>query len=294
MRTRSVEDAVDLATLVGDPSSIDAAVGVFATARSRSDPVDSKLLQGEAQGLSRDDADSLIAFLHSRGYASDEGSDVISGGQDLDRSLDLLIETRRVHETMEYTLSTRTRQEFELVCTLPSRDPAFDGRDPVDYEMGQITTRLLELCGRAEEHLLLTSPFLERGGVDWLLPGLEGALERGVDVTLVSRELEAGGANLKALSQLLDRARQSENGSLSVYDYYEGGQGDEPPVYTLHSKLLVVDRSAAYVGSANFTSYGFGENLEIGVVVRGDTVSELCRLVDAVVEGSAKLVEDTG
>ena len=57
-----------------------------------------------------------------------------------------------------------------------------------------------------------------------------------------------------------------------------------------HLKVMVVDSSSAYVGSANLTAAGLGgRNLELGVVVRGRRVRVIETILDTY-EGS----EDTG
>jgi phosphatidylserine/phosphatidylglycerophosphate/cardiolipin synthase-like enzyme len=48
-----------------------------------------------------------------------------------------------------------------------------------------------------------------------------------------------------------------------------------------HLKVMVVDASIAYVGSANITAAGLaGRNLELGVLVRGAQVAVIDRILD--------------
>ncbi len=183
-----------------------------------------------------------------------------------------------------------THLNRELGCLLSLHkihvNPLGRFAEAVDFGMSQIASKLLNLCGEAEDTLLLVSPYLEAKGVAWLLPGIEGALKRGVSVSIVSRELEPGTPNFSALDRLFDVARNSD-GNVTVYDYYEPKSNSSVPLYTLHSKLLLVDRTKAYLGSANFTKYGFSENLEVGVILRGGSVSELEHLVRYVIKNSA-------
>ncbi len=54
-----------------------------------------------------------------------------------------------------------------------------------------------------------------------------------------------------------------------------------PPGASLHAKLLVVDRRAALVGSANITGAALDLNLECGVILHGPTAARLHQHVDA-------------
>lgn len=281
-----VEDAVDLALLVGNRADLDALLGGFVRVSSGTD-ITARALTDELDELSPEVAETFFDFLETRGYI-DAGSD--SADVEYESCMALIVDARRARRVLDTAAEGSTRQSFELVCTLPNRDPAFADRDPVDFRMQQITSRLLSLCREAQESLLVVSPYLELSGIEWLVPGLEGALERGVDVTLVSRELEPGEPNYEAIRSLVEVAT-GYDGELAVYDYYEHDPDTDRPLYTLHSKVLIADDDVAYIGSANFTKYGFSENLEVGVVLTGDEVAELCRLVDYVVANGGRSIK---
>jgi phosphatidylserine/phosphatidylglycerophosphate/cardiolipin synthase-like enzyme len=268
--------ATRLAQLLGPDASPTELVGVVASHANEDGPLTPEIVVAETDSIDSATATSFLQFLLSNDFATAADRD---GGVRIDASecFELLTTTRTAHRVLEESHSKRDSVTVEFVCTLPENDPSFAQLDPVDFDLGQITTRLLSLCREASEELVLTSPFLELEGMEWLLPGLEGALERGVDLTLVSRQLRDGQPNHVAVQELFDIAAGLP-GDLEVYDYYEPGD-DEYPAYTLHSKLLVADRRTAYVGSANFTKYGFAENLEIGVVVDAPAVRDLHSLV---------------
>ncbi|WP_420832527.1 phospholipase D-like domain-containing protein [Paenibacillus periandrae] len=42
-----------------------------------------------------------------------------------------------------------------------------------------------------------------------------------------------------------------------------------------HAKVLIADRSKAYLGSANFTQYGFVRNIELCILLIGNQVRTL-------------------
>lgn len=281
-----LEDAVDLALLLGDTRTIDSIIaGVVRSVSLEDEQTDDDLVE-VTEGIESNVVYTFLDFLETRGYiASPTGSLT----EQYEVCMDLLTESRRARKVLDTESADRDHLSFEFVCTLPSQDPAFEDYDPIDFGMQQITSRLLNLCRESEESIVLVSPYLEVSGMDWLFPGLEGALERGVDLTLVSRELNEGEPNFRAIERLVAVAEECD-GELTVYDYYQPRSDSDKPLYTLHSKVLLADDSTAYLGSANFTKYGFSENLEVGVVLQGSKVNQLADLLSHVIENNAVLV----
>lgn len=285
-REPELEDAVDLALLLGDTRTIDSIIaGVVRSANSGDEQTGDDLVE-VTEGIEPKVVTTFLDFLETRGYIV---SPTTSFAEQYDVCVDLLIDARRARKVLDAESDDSDSLSFEFVCTLPSQDPAFEDYDPVDFGMQQITSRLLNLCRESKESLVLVSPYLEVSGMDWLFPGLEGALERGVDLTLVSRELTEGEPNFRAIERLVAVAEECD-GELTVYDYYQPRPDSDKPLYTLHSKVLLTDDSTAYIGSANFTKYGFSENLEVGVVLQGSKVNQLAALLSHVIENSAVLV----
>lgn len=286
---RRLANAVDLAQLLGTETDPTELLGAIATSAASDTLVTPDGLVEATDTIDRLTARMFLDFLLSRKYASEHPNGV-AVELAVDECIDLLTATRDTRQILGHVEDSMATTSVEFLCTLPNRDPGFQSIDPVDFEMQQITTRLLSLCRNASDELVLTSPFLEVDGMEWLLPGLEGALERGVDLTLVSRELRRGQPNHDAVRELFSIGR-GQPGDLHVYDYYEPSEESQHPKFTLHSKLLIADRSTAYVGSANFTRYGFQENLEVGVVVEAAAVTSLTDLVAHLVAESAVEVD---
>lgn len=281
-----LEDAVDLALLMGDTYTIDLIfAGVVRTVSSENQRTDPDLVE-ITDGLKSDTVETFVDFLDTRGYIT---SPTRTLEDRYEVCIDLLVDARRARKVLDAEAGKDDPSSFEFVCTLPSQDPAFVDYDPVDFGMQQITSRLLNLCREVEESLVLVSPYLEASGIDWLFPGLEGALERGVDLTLVSRELRQDEPNFRAIEELVAIAEGCE-GELTVYDYYQPRPDSDKPLYTLHSKVLLADDDTAYLGSANFTKYGFSENLEVGVILEGTKVDQLANLLWHLIDNSATQV----
>lgn len=47
-----------------------------------------------------------------------------------------------------------------------------------------------------------------------------------------------------------------------------------------HGKVVVSDRSEALIGSANFTLGGLRNNLELGLLIRGEAAEQVCALIE--------------
>ena len=122
----------------------------------------------------------------------------------------------------------------------------------------------------ATEVVRLAAPFVDARAVGFLSGSLVAARRRGVDVNVITS---------------VDRGMEFE--SLNVGSRPEWGGLRITEVRTelsslgSHAKVLLVDDSRGYVGSANLTTAGFGRHVEIGVEVAGPQVDDLARLLVA-------------
>lgn len=280
-----VEIAVDLAFIVDKVAQLDALLGdVFQHPTTNSREL---IFPNTRSEFGNDFTDAVVFFLENHGLADSDADppDRI----DRESVIDLLMRARTVAKTFDVAEEEFETGDFEFVCTLPDSDPGFEERTPAEYDMRQISSALLDICRSADESLLVVSPFLESQGIKWLQPGIEGALRRGVDVTIVSRELREGEPNMRALTDLVE-LEGGQNGTLRVFDYYEPDPDSEKPLYTLHSKVIVADEREAYIGSANFTNYGLSQNLEVGVILRGEEVSDLQMVFSDVIDRAREVI----
>jgi phosphatidylserine/phosphatidylglycerophosphate/cardiolipin synthase-like enzyme len=153
--------------------------------------------------------------------------------------------------------------EPELVITAPA------GITPVlaQRTKSRITLGVLaRLVAEAQHEVILGSPYaaakmLSDGP---LAHSLQTALRRGVDVHWMSTPIA-----IKALNLKLDGP-----GRLTSYQPNEGLLED-PTAIGSHAKFLVADATHAYVGSANFTGRGLGDQLEMGVLVHGPAARQV-------------------
>jgi phosphatidylserine/phosphatidylglycerophosphate/cardiolipin synthase-like enzyme len=129
-----------------------------------------------------------------------------------------------------------------------------------------------ELCRLiigSDNQISIINPFFDRDGREKMLTYLEGALDRGVVVRILSRG-KAGGQATTFIRPLKSRAKEG-------VDVRMLPRGRETAV---HAKLLIADSKSAYVGSANLTGRSLAFNLELGVILTGNAASILDNIFD--------------
>lgn len=127
-------------------------------------------------------------------------------------------------------------------------------RDLIDSSTSEITASVYSLTAGGEFHL----------------KAIQCALERGVSCDLIINRLETKSPEVRR--ELMGMVAESE-GALRIYDF-SGGNGE------LHAKCLVVDRSRALVGSANWTWNGAFQSHEMGVRLEGPSAAAVAMLLD--------------
>lgn len=132
----------------------------------------------------------------------------------------------------------------------------------------------VEAIDLASHNIWLVSPFLEARGVGRLLEALHRALARAVTVRVISHSTDSivSGASV-ALEQL--RREAVDVGGRLIVSSVKADAG-----LLVHSKLIVADTAMAVLGSANITEHGLNLNFEAGIVLNGDPVFEIVRMIE--------------
>jgi phosphatidylserine/phosphatidylglycerophosphate/cardiolipin synthase-like enzyme len=129
-----------------------------------------------------------------------------------------------------------------------------------------------DVIARAGSTLHIGGPFWNEGGWELLRPVLLPALKnRDVSVTFYLHGHESG--KLGVVTSMLAEAR--EHGLVRSL-WWVGGFPS-----LMHAKFVVADGARGYFGSANLTSLGLGEHLEMGVALEPAQSSALLNLLDA-------------
>ncbi len=203
-------------------------------------------------------------------------------------------------DSIDVVESYRARQpqtEVIPLVTFPE-DPSFKRTTPAAFGMDGLMSTLASEIKQSNTEIRLLAPFFERGGFDRLANVLFDALNRGVELTIVTRYLQDEDSyNYGVIQEFVTQARsQGVDGLVNTIDYTvweddvpasDQRQDGENPAFTLHAKVMVFDNRSVYVGSANVTDYGFGRYLELGVLLRGTQVSSFVDLCGFLLESSA-------
>lgn len=115
-----------------------------------------------------------------------------------------------------------------------------------------------KMIDTAKKKILISSPYFRP--VKEIGEALDRAIERGVDITIITRlDLEGdtadfilGAVNKDGVNRYLKKVK--------VYEYTE-------PKVILHSKLLMIDDETSFISSVNLNKRSFYHDLENGVVV---------------------------
>lgn len=154
---------------------------------------------------------------------------------------------------------------IELVLTLPTLSQSRLYQPDSRSTVGCLTQLMVE----AQRHVVIAAPFMQRGhGLSSgpLALALAAALERGLDVDVLGT---SEGLSTLVIETLCRRS----SGRLRLWE--PSHHVADPRDLGSHAKFCIADGQAAYVGSANFTGPGLGDQLEMGILVRGPIAAQI-------------------
>jgi phosphatidylserine/phosphatidylglycerophosphate/cardiolipin synthase-like enzyme len=172
--------------------------------------------------------------------------------------------------------------EFAVVWTLPSQHPDFD---VLGYTYKEAVISVIESANR---EIIMTSPFLQERGMNFLMGSLTRALWRGVEITILTHDVsDVGSVQSRAMEKLRKEA-SFQRKRLCVY-------AARPDLgYLLHAKIFVADEESFVMGSANITGQGFCGHIECGVVGRTPQAKQVNAILKRTISsGMAKLIFST-
>lgn len=163
--------------------------------------------------------------------------------------------------------------ENEVIVNVPEGEDEIVGKS-----LGSLVVRLMEIIGNADEEIVILNPFFTEEAFKNVVRPISGALEKGTSVTLITRYLTYG-KNNNSRNFVREVLKESDSGAsnLTLYEYLDSaGENDA----TIHAKMTLVDRKVAYLGTANLTHRGLRDNLEVGMLIRDETVNQLVSFFD--------------
>lgn len=145
--------------------------------------------------------------------------------------------------------------------------PVVTGPSSWHVPIRQTATVISELIERAQQTLLLSSFAAYK--VPTLVQGLNAAVARGVAVRMVlETSIADGGAIAHDPAQAFAQVPGIE---ILVWPAERRGP-EGPGKASMHAKVVLADRDAAFVTSANLTGSALERNLEVGVLVIGGSL----------------------
>jgi len=167
--------------------------------------------------------------------------------------------------------SVAHHESWELVASLPPETSLPSGLRRTTAES------LISLVSTAEYSIRFAAPYVDQAGLGVVTEAIAVATQRGVEVELF--EPAGWKPSTGAIAEL---HRQVDLMGDPTRLKAKHMKADAP---WAHLKVVVADRSMAYIGSANMTGAGLaGRNLELGVLVRGPGVATIDSILNLYME----------
>lgn len=155
---------------------------------------------------------------------------------------------------------------------------------------GLTTSALAKLVESATDHIVIQSPYLVVSGDAMDL--FKQAVARGVQVRINTNSL-ASSDNIHASSGYRNQRNTLLKMGLKIHEYKPDPEErrqliqraieakEQPPIFALHAKSMVVDSKTVFIGTFNFDPRSENLNTEVGVIIHNEA---LARKVEAAIE----------
>lgn len=162
------------------------------------------------------------------------------------------------------------KEKIKIVATMPDLLYSLGGFQHVP----SVSSAMAKLITQAEKTIWIVNPFFDESATAFLLMYLDAAASRRVKINVITRPLGTNDSNANSIRFLKDNLKFPEQ--LEVKSFYSA-RNDE--WCSIHSKILLIDETACYIGSANITQSSFHNNFEIGLILTGEIVKEPANII---------------
>lgn len=165
------------------------------------------------------------------------------------------------------------------------------GKNPNRFDMGgggRSTSALVELLSQAKQSVTIQSPYLVMPEGGYAVFG--SIIKNGVKVRVSTNSL-ASTDNLYAFSGYRVQRPKLLKLGMEIYEYkpypqvlqtlLREQQQQDPPIFALHAKTMVIDSEILYIGTFNFDPRSANLNTEVGVIIHN---AELAQRVEQAME----------
>lgn len=129
-----------------------------------------------------------------------------------------------------------------------------------------------KLFQKSSESIYICSPFIEFEGIKPFLPLLISKSKRGVEIKLVSREINGSNSKFWNIKKIYDSFNK-KNANIEIRDYHYTSKNKIDS--SIHAKLIVSDNNYAYIGSGELRKNSYEKNFEVGTVLRGKNAADI-------------------
>jgi phosphatidylserine/phosphatidylglycerophosphate/cardiolipin synthase-like enzyme len=146
-------------------------------------------------------------------------------------------------------------------------------------EFRYLNNYIFNLICSAKARIILFSPYYSGAGMDQLIISIDNLIKanNGVKIDIIVNDIEAK-FNKKAMEVVSKLVEDNINyNSLRIF---KSNFKNEKSTLFFHAKLLLVDNTSGYMGSANFSKRGLTEQLEIGIQLSKENTKTLVELID--------------
>lgn len=174
----------------------------------------------------------------------------------------------------------KDRDEVQVVLTLPEEpsklSEALPEQGPFCAKLSATDSAFAKIALEARFRLIVVTPFIDRVGAEWIASMFRLTDGNPVERILILRDYHSAKSSLSAI------ANEMVHLQVKMFDYYIHHEKRRPPFETFHAKLVLGDDVQAYVGSANMLASSLEVSLEVGVLVKGQSVLDIKRLIDSI------------
>ncbi|MBU1623110.1 MAG: phospholipase D family protein, partial [Nanoarchaeota archaeon] len=138
----------------------------------------------------------------------------------------------------------------------------------------------VDLIKSAKETIFICSPFFDLKDLMEIQNILIRKATEGVIINILTRNMDTAAKDRTPRTKSLIRFKsrlvtERSQTNIQIKDYHFEGE-NSTVLSSIHSKLLIIDSSRAYIGSGEFRRNSFDRNFEVGIIINNkETINDL-------------------
>lgn len=194
---------------------------------------------------------------------------------DTDLCLKILEEQSVASRVTALESEESTPTSVETIVTAP---PGVELAKLARPTVASLPPRLRRLILEAQSSVRIANPYFDPN--EQIVEDIIALPKKGVQTQILTREVDIPD-HVETFERFTEQLNDEQLGNLEIRDLYELDTTGRQETAT-HAKLMIVDDTIAYLGSANLTTTSLGSNFEIGALIRGPPVADIAAVFDMV------------